>query len=139
MQIQEIMTAALERIEADATVAEAAMLMDKHDVGCLAVVDNGAIVGILTDRDIVIRAIAAGKDPKNIDVRETMTTDPVFCRTDDEVPTVAQRMEEKKIRRVIVRDENEIPVGMVSLGDIAARAHETALTGDVMEEVCSKG
>mgnify|MGYP006302875409 FL=1 len=113
------------------------MLMDKHDVGCLAVVQDGDVVGTITDRDIVIRALAAEKDPKTTAVREAMTTDPVFCHQEDTVETVAERMREQRIRRLIVKDENGIPVGMISVGDIAARAHEAEVTGTVLEDLCS--
>ncbi|NBB95620.1 MAG: CBS domain-containing protein [Planctomycetes bacterium] len=131
------MTATLEGIETGATISEAAMLMDKHDVGCLAVVQDGDVVGTVTDRDIVIRAIAAKKDPKTTAVRKAMTTDPVFRHREDAVETVAERMREQNIRRLIVKDENGIPVGMISVGDIATRAHEAGMTGKVIEELCS--
>ncbi|MBS3820182.1 MAG: CBS domain-containing protein [Planctomycetes bacterium] len=137
MTIQDIMTATLERIETGATLSEAAMLMDKHDVGCLAVVQDGDVVGTTTDRDIVIRALAAEKDPETTSVREAMTTDPVFCHKEDTVETVAERMREQRIRRLIVEDENGIPVGMISVGDIAARAHGTEMTGTVLKDLCS--
>ena len=136
MKVQEIMTTTLESVTSDTTVLEAATMMDKHDVGCLAVTEGGRIVGVVTDRDIVIRAIALGKDPRSTATREVMTSNPVFCRTDDDIETIALRMTEQKIRRLIVQGANGTPVGLVSLGDIAARAHADALAGEVVEDVC---
>lgn len=138
MQIQEIMSPSLQRVRTDASVAGAAALMDKHDVGCLAVAnDEDQVVGTLTDRDIVIRAIAAEKDPKTTIVGEVMTSEPIFCRTDDDEKTVAARMKERKVRRLIVKDDDGHCVGMVSLGDLAARAHSDQLTGEVLDDVCN--
>ena len=139
MQIKEIMSQRLQRVQGDASVAGAASLMDRHDIGCLAVAKDKEeqIIGTLTDRDIVIRAIAAEKDPKTTSVSEIMTANPVFCQADESVEQVAQRMKAGKIRRIIVKDESGQPVGMVSLGDLAARAHSDELAGQVMEEVCS--
>ncbi|NLF29545.1 MAG: CBS domain-containing protein [Planctomycetes bacterium] len=137
MNVQEIMTTTLEAVAPDSTVMEAAMMMDKHDVGCLAVMDGGEVVGAVTDRDIVIRTVALGKDPRSTATSEIMTSNPVFCRTDDDVETAAHRMMEQKIRRLIVQDANGTPVGLVSLGDIAARAHQDELAGEVVEDVCS--
>ncbi len=136
MKVQEIMTETLEWVTPDNTVSEAAMLMDKHDVGCLAVSEGGRVVGTVTDRDIVIRGIALEKDPRTTQVQEVMTSNPIFCRTDDDVETIAQRMKEQKIRRLIVQDGSGTPVGLVSLGDISARAHADELAGEVLEEVC---
>ncbi|MFW6154253.1 MAG: CBS domain-containing protein [Planctomycetota bacterium] len=136
MKVQEIMTSTLEWTTPDSTVSEAAMLMEKHDVGCLAVSEGGQVVGTVTDRDIVIRGIALEKDPRTTETREVMTPNPVFCRTDDDIETVAQRMKEQKIRRLIVQDDNGTPVGLVSLGDIGARAHADELVGTVVEDVC---
>jgi len=137
MNIQDIMTESLDEVEAGTPIADAAMRMKTDDVGCLAVVRNGEVIGTITDRDVVIRAVAEGKDLPSTSVEEAMSAHPVFCRKDDSVETVAARMREQKIRRLIVQDESGRPAGMVSLGDLAARGHSTELTGEVMEEVCA--
>ena len=137
MKVNECMTQTLERIQADAPISEAARLMDGHDIGCLAVQQDSQIVGVVSDRDIVVRSLAGEGDPKQLQVSQVMTTEPVTCSESDDVQTVAQRMKEKKVRRLIVLDVDGNPVGMVTLGDIAARGHQTESAGTVMEEVCS--
>lgn len=136
MNAQEIMTPAVEQIRPDSNLMEASMLMSNHDVGCLAVADNGDVVGVITDRDIVVRAIAVGRDPKTTNAGDVMSENPVFCNTDDSIETIAARMEEYKIRRLIVLDADRTPVGVVTLGDLAARGHELQLSGEVEQEIC---
>lgn len=136
MNVEEIMTKKLEQVDIMASIREAAELMKVHNLGCLAVAQNEEIVGTITDRDIVIRILAVGKDPQSAWVQEAMTSNPIFCRTEDTVETVAKRMEEEKIRRLIVQNEQGAAVGMVSVGDLAARGHCVELSGEVMEEVC---
>ena len=136
MNVEEIMTKQLEQVDIMATIQEAARLMKEHNLGCLAVAQDGEIVGTITDRDIVIRILAADKDPQTSWVQEAMTSNPIFCRPEDTLETVAKRMEEEKIRRLIVQNEYGTAVGMVSVGDLAARGHCVELSGEVMEEVC---
>jgi CBS domain-containing protein len=136
MIVNEVMTRGLDQIDVDSTLKEAAILMDKQNVGCLAVVEGGQVVGMVSDRDIVIRGVASGADPTDMRVGHVMSAGAVSCRFDDEVGDVARTMGEYKVRRVLVRDAKKIPIGIVSVGDIAARAHETHLAGDTMETIC---
>ncbi|MFP4053937.1 MAG: CBS domain-containing protein [Phycisphaerae bacterium] len=130
------MTRSLDRIDADSTLKEAAMMMEKNDDGCLAVVENGQITGVITDRDIVIRGVASGANPSDMQVRHVMTENVITCRFDSDVNEAAHLMDEKKVRRLIVKDANDIPVGVISLGDVAARAHQQKLSGEVLEDIC---
>lgn len=137
MNIEEIMTHGLDQIDPDSTIVQAAMIMARDDIGFLALIENGEVVGVLSDRDIVIRGLTGGGDLNDVKIRQVMSCDPVFCRTDDKIDTAAQIMSEHKLRRLIVKDENDVPVGCVSLGDLASRAHIPELCGHVLEDVCA--
>lgn len=136
MLVQDVMTTSLDSIKADASVFEASRKMQKDDVGCLAVFEKDEAIGLISDRDIVVRCVSLGSDPKKTKVRDVMSGNLISCQSDDTVETAARRMKEQKIRRLIVRDDHGTPIGVLSLGDLAARAHEKELVGAVMEEVC---
>ena len=105
----------------DATIAEAARLMDERDCGCLPVAEQRSaprVVGVITDRDIATRAVAQGRGP-DTPVREVMSRDPSCCREDDTVKTVEQIMGERQVRRVPVVDQEGCCVGVVAQADLA--------------------
>jgi CBS domain-containing protein len=137
MQVQDIMTPVVEMISSEENLHDAAGKMRNADVGALPVVTaDGTVVGMLTDRDIVIRAIAEGRDPKAVCAGDVMTADPVTCRPDCPLEAAADTMRDRRICRLLVTEEHDRNVmGVVSLGDIAARAHETALAGEISEVV----
>src|SRR2546429_8648536 len=99
MKVSEIMTREPATIGPDATLGEAATLMKQQDCGSIPVVENGRLVGIVTDRDIVIRAIAAGKDPKKTRAAEVMSADPIAVAPDDDVNVAEREMRERQGRR----------------------------------------
>jgi CBS domain-containing protein len=105
------------------------------DVGLMPVSDNNQLLGILTDRDIAIRAVAQARDPRNTPVRDVMTTDMVFCYDDQDVSEAARLMQEKQIRRLLIRDHTMHLVGVVSLGDLSVKGGEQKMGGAVLEEV----
>src|SRR3712207_146292 len=107
MQVREVMTRDVEVVHPDATLQEAARKMDALDVGPLPVCDGDRLVGMITDRDIVVRATAAGRDPKTTHVRDAMTRDVVYCFEDQDVREAARVMEEQQIRRVVVLDRDK--------------------------------
>ncbi len=135
MKIKEAMNPQLKTIEPDATLKDAAQKMKEFDVGALPVREGEKLVGILTDRDIVVRATAEGLTPENAHVRDAMTPQVVCCTPDQDVKEAAHLMEEKKIRRLAVVDGQQLPVGMLSLGDVATRSKDTRLAGEVLREV----
>ena len=126
MKVKDIMTRTVEMVGPQDTLQTAAMMMKTHDIGVLPVNDGGRVVGIVTDRDIVVRGTAAGKDPKSTPASEAMSTDVVTCRTDDRIEDVARTMKERQIRRVVVLDEGKRVAGIVSLGDLAGRPGTTS-------------
>ncbi len=135
MKVTEIMSREVETVSANATLVEAARLMGEDDIGFLVVSDD-RIRGVLTDRDIVIRAVAEGLVPGETRVREVMTADAFVVSQDDTVESAALLMQERRIRRLLVEDESGKCVGVVSLGDFAAAGHQCELSGKTLESVC---
>ncbi|HEX2173598.1 MAG TPA: CBS domain-containing protein [Dehalococcoidia bacterium] len=118
MQVRDVMNYECVVVSPEVTVQKAAQKMDEYDVGVLPVCDAGRLVGVITDRDIVLRAVALGRDTAGIKVREVMTTDPSYCYEDDEAPVAAKTMEDRKIRRLPILSRNDRLVGIVSLRDL---------------------
>lgn len=135
MQVKDVMTGSVEVIKPDATLQEAARKMKTVDIGPVPVCDGDKVVGMLTDRDITIRATAEGLDPKQTRVREVMTKDVITVREDQDVKEAAELMQSKQVRRVLVLNREKRLVGVVSLGDLARHMQDPKLTGKTLEEV----
>jgi CBS domain-containing protein len=135
MLIRDVMTRGAECVGPDATLQEAARKMKGLDVGPLPVCDNDRIAGMVTDRDIVVRGIAEGKDPKRAHVRDIMTQGIQWCFEDDDVEKAAHLMQEKQIRRLIVLNRDKRMVGIVSLGDLASQTHDQQTSGKTLEKI----
>ncbi|HEX2973205.1 MAG TPA: CBS domain-containing protein [Tepidisphaeraceae bacterium] len=133
------MTRNLEEITPDTTLKDAAQKMKSRDVGALPVCQADKIVGIVTDRDITVRAVAEGRDPQQTSVAEAMTPDLIYCFEDEDVQKAAKLMEERQIRRLLVLDHNQRAVGIVSLGDLAIRGQDNRLSGEVVERISEPG
>lgn len=119
MKVSEVMTREVEVVSPDASLREAARKMDDLNVGVLPVCDGQRLVGILTDRDITVRATSIGESPDVTRVDEVMTDEVWWCHEDDDVEEVAHRMGDKQIRRMPVIDHEKMLVGMITLGDLA--------------------
>ena len=135
MTIREIMTQDVESIPADTTIRNAAEKMASMDVGVLPVIESDELIGIITDRDICIRAVAEGLDPDSTAVHDVMTPNVECCHEDDEVEQCAELMEQRRIRRILIVDEDDRLSGIVSLGDLATRTGDHELPEEVLEEV----
>ncbi len=118
MIVRDIMTNNLAQVTPQATVYEAAQLMQKHNIGSVPVCDNNNVVGILTDRDIVVRNIANGTDPKTAKVQDVMSSNVATVTSDTDIREVGKVMADKQVRRIPVVD-NGMLVGMVAMGDLA--------------------
>lgn len=118
MKINELMTRHVETVEPEATLKDAAQLMDDQDVGALPVCDNDRLVGIITDRDIIVRAVSAGVDPNRSRVADSMTSPILYCYEDQGVEEVRQMMQDKKVRRLPVLDRSRRMIGIVSSSDV---------------------
>jgi CBS domain-containing protein len=134
MQIKEVMTPNPEIISPEASLAEAATMMKKLDVGSLPVGNNDSIVGWITDRDITIRATAEHRNPDAAVVQEAMSPTVVFCTESDDVDGCARLMEEKQIRRLPVLNAERRLVGIVALGDLAV-SPDKKLAGEILQKV----
>ena len=136
MQIREIMTPDVECIGPDETVRDAARRMRDFDVGPLPVCDdNGRLAGMITDRDITVRAVAEGKDPAATRVREVMTRHVVYCHEDHDVHSAEWLMQSRQIRRLVVVDHDKRLVGIVSLGDLALELGDAQRAGEILQDV----
>ena len=137
MTIRDIMTRDVQVVRPDETIRRAAQLMDQLNVGVLPVSDGTKLLGMITDRDITVRATSAGLAPDQCKVSEVMTTDPRFCYEDDPVNEVARLMGDQQIRRVPVVDRDNKLVGIVSLGDLATDAKDDRAAGSALEQISS--
>lgn len=138
MQIREIMTPNPEMIPMDALLIDAAMKMKDLDVGIMPVARENSVVGVVTDRDIVLRAVAEKRDPSRTKVKDIMSEEVLTCPENTELDDAAKRMEEKKVRRLIVTDPSGKAVGIVSLGDIATKSgkeRKVEMGGEVLTRV----
>lgn len=135
MKIREIMTRHVATIGPKASVREAAQAMRDRDVGMLPVLDGGRIVGLITDRDIVVRAIANGLDPKKIGVGQIMTTEIIYCFESEDVSDAVESMEVKQIRRLLIVNRGKRLVGVLSIGDVAVDIGDQTIAGEVLRKV----
>jgi CBS domain-containing protein len=122
MTIKELMTTEVQLISREATIREAAHKMKELNIGVLPVKDDGKVVGIITDRDIVVRALANDRDPAATPVSEAMTDHVLACSEDDNIKQASQIMRDKKVRRLLVTGGDGKLRGVVTLGDLAAKS-----------------
>ena len=139
MQLKDVMTPGVEVIAPEASIYEAAEKMSHLDIGPLPVCDGDRLIGMLTDRDITVRAVAAGCDPRTTQVRDVMTPDVVYGFDDEEVHTAVRLMAQYQIRRLPVLNRSKQLVGMVALGDLAVHPGTQAVTAEVLEQVSEPG
>lgn len=120
------------------SIARAAQVMKTEDVGSVPVVESATsrkLVGIVTDRDIVVKVLAGGRTVENATVRDAMTNNPVTCREDDDVSRAVTAMSDRKIRRIPVIDDAGNLRGIIAQADIATRLHRDKTTGDLVEAI----
>jgi CBS domain-containing protein len=135
MKLKEIMTREVELIQPDDSIRTAAEKMRYRDIGFLPVYDGEQLIGVLTDRDLVIRVVAEGVNPEKSLDRGWFTQPVICCYEDQDVDEAARLMEEHQIRRLVILDrDNERIVGVVSLGDLATNV-EDKKSGEVLQEV----
>lgn len=132
MKVAEIMSKNVSYVTLDTSLREAAEMMKSKDIGSIPVTDGEKLKGMLTDRDIVTRAVAAGKDPAKTTAKEAMTKRISYVFDDDDIGEAAESMKSRQIRRLAVLNRAKRLVGMVSLGDIASHGHDDGLSADVV-------
>lgn len=133
MKISECMSRSVQTIAPDNTMQSAAQQMADIDAGFLPVADNDRLIGIVTDRDIAIRGVAAGQPPET-SIRDVMSEDVKYCFDTDEVEDVLDNMGDIQVRRLPVVDRNKRLVGIVSLSDLAGNG-ETARAGEALSNI----
>jgi CBS domain-containing protein len=126
MQAKEVMTKPVECISPEMQVDEIARTMKSMDIGFVPVCQNDRLIGAVTDRDIVLRGIAAGKDLKDCKARDIMTTDVFWCYDDQTADEVADFMAKREIRRVVIVDRDKRIAGVISIGDLAKNEQRKA-------------
>lgn len=133
--VRDVMTPNPKSLSNSDSVIEAARIMRDQDTGVVPIVDGNKIIGMVTDRDIVVRAIADGKDINNVRVNEIMTKSVRTVKEDAPVNEVLNLMSSAEIRRLpVVNDRNEL-VGIVSIGDVASRTNQDGKVGKAVEEI----
>ena len=131
--IREVMSPHPQTVPGDATLQDAAREM-KQDIGAVLVRDNGSVSGILTDRDIVVRAIAEGRDPSSTKVSDVATRDVKTLTPDATVDDAIRLVREDDVRRIPVVDESGRPQGIVSIGDLAVERDTESALADISSE-----
>ncbi len=137
-QVSQVMTRGVRTLAPTETVMKAAQAMQELDAGVIPVCDGRKLVGMVTDRDIVLRGVAQGCVVDKAQLREVMSTDTQWCFEDQSLEEVSERMRDAQIRRVPVVDRDKQLVGMLSLGDIATRTHTEEETGETLEEISKR-
>jgi len=135
MQVYQAMTPDVMCVPPEATLMEAACLMRSLDVGPLPVCEGDRLLGMVTDRDITVRATAEGYDPRATHVADVMTAQVVCCRDSDDVREAAKLMQRRQLRRLVVVNGGGRLVGIVSLGDLALQTGDDKLAGETLERV----
>ena len=135
MLAKDIMSKKPEFLPPTATLKQAADQMRTHDYGFIPVGENDRLIGAVTDRDIVIRAVCEGKNPNKTILRDVMSKGIHYCLETDNLEKVAQQMEKLQIRRLVVLNNDKRLVGVISLGDIATKSHNAKLCSEVADAV----
>lgn len=137
MTCAEVMTPSPTCCHPEHTAVEAAELMQREDVGLVPVVSdsNTKLIGVLTDRDIVLKVVAAGRDPRGTAVSEVMTSDLITCLPQESVESVMELMATRQVRRIPIVDKDGAIVGIVSQADIATRLANPEETGQVVQAI----
>jgi CBS domain-containing protein len=135
MNVTQIMTQSVISVTPDTPIAKAAEIMRERDIGFLPVCEKDHPVGTVTDRDITIRSVAQGRDPRLAPVSEIMTPQVFTCYHDEDVERVGQYMQQNEVRRLVVISHGGELVGVVSLGDIARATGETQLAGETLGQI----
>jgi len=139
MQVREVMTPTVRTVDPQSRLTDIARIMRDEDIGAVPVADNDRLVGMVTDRDIVLRAVAMGGGIEEMSARDVMSPDILYCMADQSVDDVLQDMGDLQVRRLPVVDRDKRLVGVVSLGDLSRFASPDAAGGTLQEISRSDG
>jgi CBS domain-containing protein len=129
--VRDVMTPRVVTLPRETTLADAARTMREEDIGDIVVADEAGLAGLVTDRDIVVRAVAERRDPANTTIGEILTEDLIMVRPDDTVQSAALLMRDHAVRRVVVCDDDKSLVGIVSIGDLAEEIDPESVLGGI--------
>src|SRR5262245_49032139 len=135
MHVYDVMTIGAQCIRPEASLQQAAEQMKGLDIGALPVCDNDRLVGVVTDRDIAVRSVCDGRDPRTDRVRDIMTRAVFYCFEDADVSEAADLMRQKQVRRLPVLNREKQLVGIVSLGDLAVETGDELLVGHALQGI----
>lgn len=136
MKVKEIMTSPVEEIGADIKIFQAAKMMKMLDIGVLPVVRGEAIVGIVTDRDIVVRVVAERLNAQTTLVGEIMTAEVICCSEDETIEAAARLLEENQVHRLLVLSNNNKVSGILSIADVVRSIKNDRLIHEILESIC---
>jgi CBS domain-containing protein len=122
MQINEVMTHDVKTVRPDTSIFDIARIMRDEDIGAIPVAENDKLIGMVTDRDIVVRALADSKADQNVNARSVMSDRMLYCFSDQSIEEVLRNMGDQQVRRMPVVDRDKRLVGVVSIGDLSAQA-----------------
>lgn len=137
MQVKQLMTGDVRLARPSQTISETAQIMADTDSGVVPVAEDDRLVGVITDRDIAIRAVARHLSPDTL-VRDVMSREVLYCFEDDDIEEVARNMSANKVRRLPVLNRDKRLVGIVSLGDLSKRV-EAKTAGDALADISKPG
>lgn len=135
MKINEIMTAEVKVIKPETTLQDAAEFMRELSIGALPVCDGKKLIGMLTDRDIVVRGVADGMNMETTTAAECMTAEITFCFDDEDIEAAQGLMKDQQIRRLPVVDREKQLVGILSIGDMAIKMDDPRRVGETIQEI----
>lgn len=134
MKVRDAMHNGAQWVEPGTPILEIARLMRQDDIGCVPVGENDRLIGMVTDRDIICRGLAAGADMSRLTARDVMSKGIIYCREQEELDDAVRIMEKHAVRRLPVIGENKRMVGILSLGDIS-RTASRQVSGEVLQAV----
>jgi CBS domain-containing protein len=137
MQIKDIMSKNVEIVSPDTFLTEIARRMHQRDCGCILIAKDDRLIGVITDRDLVVRAISKGLNPDNTKVKDIMSNKVLYCYDQDETIDVSLNMAKNKTRRLPVLNMNKRLVGLISLGDLAANIEDHNICGKALGHICA--
>lgn len=137
MQVKDVMSKNVILISPDQPICEAARMMAQNDAGALPVRENDRLIGVITDRDIAVRAVAEEKSPRAL-VREIMSHEILYCYEDEDTESVARNMSENQVRRLPVLNRDKRLVGIVSFGDVS-QGVEPSVAGEAIAGISKQG
>lgn len=140
MKIKDIMSKNVEVVSPETLLHEVAKKMLKSDCGSVIVAHEDRLVGMITDRDLALRCVAASHDPAATKADQVMTKEVLYCRDTDELEDIALNMTENKVRRLPVLDKDKRLVGIISLGDLAVHSTDNhhRICGKALGDICSE-